>query len=298
MAIGVQHRKPARHRRVYVIAATSRDVPVAPSSPLRSHARRWRGPQKHKRGERDGQRARDAEREHGRAPPEARDAERDQRGPKRAGDVLAARHQRDCRPAPAIEPARDVDDERDIDGSSAEQTQQQTVPDEQLPRPAERGEREPRADHDRPEDDGRANADALGDPTECQRPRPGAEPCQRVRKRGNGSRATESAAIGLRATTATRGAPYEKVKMNSTTLAASHDPAGLDALGSGSRRRVHIACWSGKSHAVFPSRACRPTPALRRDPSHVTHRHCRRSLLRSRPRNRAPISPGRRLQSG
>ena len=32
-----------------------------------------------------------------------------------------------------------------------------------------------------------------------------------------------SAAIGLRATTATRGAPYENVNMNSTTPAASHD---------------------------------------------------------------------------
>ena len=81
------------------------------------------------------------------APAEQRDAALEHRRPDRAGDILAAGDQRQCRAAAAIEPAADIDVARGVDAAIAEQADEQPVADPQPPGAVAGGDHEADADH-------------------------------------------------------------------------------------------------------------------------------------------------------
>ena len=123
------------------------------------------------------------ERPHGLPPAEHRDDALEDRRPHRAGEIGAARDQRERRAAPAIEPAAHIDVERRVDAAIAEKADEQPVAEIELPRRAERGDREADADHQRAEHHRPAHADAVGDATHHEAAEADAEPAQRSRER-------------------------------------------------------------------------------------------------------------------
>jgi hypothetical protein len=104
------------------------------------------------------------------------DAECDDGRPQGAGNVLPACNKCDRLAPPAIEPAADVDDQRNVDCPSTEKSKEHAVAGQKLPWSADRGERKTGAQHDCAKENGRANTEALGNPAEGQRAGAGAEP--------------------------------------------------------------------------------------------------------------------------
>ena len=73
------------------------------------------------------------------APAEIGDGAREDRRPERAGEIGAARNQRQRRAAPAVEPLADINIERRIDAADAEEPDEQAVAD--IKRPGKRQSR-------------------------------------------------------------------------------------------------------------------------------------------------------------
>src|SRR5262249_15851914 len=86
------------------------------------------------------------------------------RRPDRAGEIAAARNQRERRAAPAIEPAADIDVERRVHAADAEKADEQPLPDIELPGRAAGRQRKPDADHHRarePKDSARTTSTTV-----------------------------------------------------------------------------------------------------------------------------------------
>ena len=113
------------------------------------------------------------------------------RRPQCAGQIAAARDQRQRRTAPAIEPAADIDVERCIDAAEADQADEQPVSDPERPGRSERRYREPKGDHQRTEYHGPARADPIRQPPHQNPAGAGPEPGQRARERRNRARAAD-----------------------------------------------------------------------------------------------------------
>src|SRR3974390_121040 len=96
-------------------------------------------------------------------PAERRDGTFKQWRPQRAGEIAAARNQRQRRAAPAIEPAADIYVHRRINAAEPDQADEKSMPDPQWPGRVEGGEREARADHQGTADNGPTRADTIGD---------------------------------------------------------------------------------------------------------------------------------------
>ena len=124
-------------------------------------------------------------------PAEGGDGALEHRRPHRAGEIAAARDQRQRRAAPAVEPAADIDVHRRIDAAEPDQADEQSVPDPQRPGRAERRDRKPDADHQRAEQHGPARADAVGDAAHHDAADAGAEPGERAGERRNRARAAD-----------------------------------------------------------------------------------------------------------
>ena len=76
------------------------------------------------------------EADHGPAPAEHRDRALEDGRPDEAGEIAAARDQRQRRAAAAVEPAADIDEQRRVQSGVAEQAHEQAVADIELPRRA------------------------------------------------------------------------------------------------------------------------------------------------------------------
>ena len=117
---------------------------------------------------------------HGLAPAEPCDDALKQRRPHCAGQVTAARNQRQGRATPSVEPATDIDVHRRVDAPEPDQADEQPVPDPQRPARAECRDRETEPDHQRAKDHGPPCADLVGDPSHQDAAETGTEPGQRT----------------------------------------------------------------------------------------------------------------------
>ncbi len=125
----------------------------------------------------------DREADHGPAPAEHRDRALEDGRPDEAGEIAAARDQRQRRAAASVEPAADIDEQRRVHSGVAEQPHEQAVADIELPRRAQRRQHKTERDHRRADDHGPADAVAVGDPAHQDAADAGAEECQRHRER-------------------------------------------------------------------------------------------------------------------
>src|SRR6266581_236981 len=98
----------------------------------------------------------------GRQPAEQRDRALENRRPDCAGEIAAARDQRERRAAPAVEPAADIDIERRVEPGIAKKPHEDAMADIEVPGLAERRDEEPDADRHSAKEHGPANAIALG----------------------------------------------------------------------------------------------------------------------------------------
>ncbi len=101
---------------------------------------------------------------HGLLPAVGGDRALEQEWPRGAGHVLAAGDQGQRGAAAALEPARDIDVERGVDGAVAEQPDEKPVPNVELPGRSSRCEGETGAYHEGAADHRQPDADAIGEP--------------------------------------------------------------------------------------------------------------------------------------
>ena len=127
--------------------------------------------------------------DHGPAPAEVGDGALEDGRPDEAGEIAAARNQRQRRAAPPVEPVADIDVERRVEPGVAEQAHEQAVADIELPRRAAGRDEQPDADHHRAEHHRPADAEALGDAAHQDAADRGAEPGERAGERRHRARA-------------------------------------------------------------------------------------------------------------
>ena len=98
------------------------------------------------------------------APADGLDRVLQDRGPDRPGQVVAARHDRHGDAAPTDEPVRDVGDQGPEGGGAPEHADQQRLRQDELPVGRRVGGRDvPGAEHERAEDDGDPDPEAVGE---------------------------------------------------------------------------------------------------------------------------------------
>ena len=118
--------------------------------------------------------------QHGLAPAERGDGALEHRRPHRAGEIGAARDQRQRRAAPAVEPAADIDVERRVDAAEPDQADEQPVPDPQRPGQAQGRDRQarPRSSARRRPPSSACRCGRRSGPSGCRRGRSRARPAR------------------------------------------------------------------------------------------------------------------------
>ena len=111
--------------------------------------------------------------DHGPAPAEVGDGALEDRRPHEAGEIAAARDQRQRRAAPPVEPLADIDIERRVEPGVAEQAHEQAVPDLELPRLAAGRDQQPdgRSSRSRTSRSSGCRTGRRCGPSGCRRPR-------------------------------------------------------------------------------------------------------------------------------
>ena len=155
--------------------------------------------------------------------PSIRDRARENRRPERAGEIAAARNQRQRRAAPAVEPAADIDIERRIDAAETDQADEQAVADIERPgRPqASTAPARWRSSRRRRSRSSACQPARRRGPSGCRRA--GADPHQRAGKAGIERSPLTSAAMFFSATTVIHGAPNATAMTTSTTVATTQE---------------------------------------------------------------------------
>ena len=193
IAIGTQQRKAAAQSSAsiarWLTPSRPRAAPAARGG-NRAGAAAGGGRSRQQRERQDHHRLEAAEGQHRLAPAQGRDAALEQGRPERAGDVLAARDQRQRRAAPAVEPAADIDESGGLMPPVPSSAEQQPVAEPQRPHPATRRDCEAAADITAP------NATVQRTPMRSAiRPGdaadPGAEPGHRAGQRRHRARHAE-----------------------------------------------------------------------------------------------------------
>jgi hypothetical protein len=111
--------------------------------------------------DRDGDKEDDRKPDHCHPPAMRRHCLLEQGRPHHAGDVLPGRDQRQRSAAAPVEPAADIDEERRIQRAIAEKADKQPVPDQDRPDVAAGRNAEAGRDHHRAENHGKANAEPV-----------------------------------------------------------------------------------------------------------------------------------------